>query len=142
MNIEYVAGFLFDKALAKVALIRKNKPAWQAGLLNGIGGKIEEDDETPLDAMVREFREESGVTQLDWSYFAKLSGPDWCVHFFAARGPVMVCKSMTDEKVEIIPVTSFQPHSNGIIENLPWLISLAVDHLTDGRPVFVEARYP
>lgn len=74
--IGYVVGFLFDQELQRVALIRKNKPRWQAGLLNGIGGKIEITDDNPHDAMFREFKEEAELCWSDWSYFAKMSGPD------------------------------------------------------------------
>lgn len=140
--IGYVVGFLFDQELQRVALILKNKPKWQAGLLNGIGGKIELEDEHPHEAMIREFEEETGVRHLDWSYFAKMGGPDWTVHLFAARGPVEKCKTTTDEKVEIIQVNTIEPHAGGIIENLPWLISMAIDHLTDGRPSFAIIDYP
>lgn len=44
----YVAGFLFGPMPRHnyVALIRKNKPDWQKGKLNGIGGKVEA-GETP-----------------------------------------------------------------------------------------------
>lgn len=139
---QYVAGFMFDKALSRVALIRKNKPVWQAGLLNGIGGKVEPTDEHPHAAMVREFKEETGVDHSEWVYFAKLGGPDWSVHFFAARGPVSDCHSMESEKVEVISVINFHPHADGCVENLPWLISLAVDQLTDGRPTFAIIDYP
>ena len=44
---EYVAGFLFSRDGSLLALILKNKPDWQKGKLNAIGGKIE-DGETPL----------------------------------------------------------------------------------------------
>ncbi len=40
----YVAGLMFSKDEKYVALVIKNKPDWQKGLLNGIGGKIEEED--------------------------------------------------------------------------------------------------
>src|SRR5690349_13991679 len=36
----YALGFLFD-GTGRVVLIRKRRPAWQAGLLNGVGGKVE-----------------------------------------------------------------------------------------------------
>ena len=37
----YVAGFLVSDDRYYVALIRKKRPAWQEGRLNGIGGHIE-----------------------------------------------------------------------------------------------------
>lgn len=59
VQVQYVLGFMFNEAESKVILIFKNRPAWQAGKLNGIGGKIEE-GETPIQAMNREFAEETG----------------------------------------------------------------------------------
>lgn len=60
----FVLGFAFTPGLEWVALIRKRKvrPGFEfmSGRLNGLGGKIR-DGELPLDAMVREFKEESGV---------------------------------------------------------------------------------
>jgi 8-oxo-dGTP diphosphatase len=61
---KYVLGFAFDKS-DNVILVRKQKPKWQKGLLNGVGGKIEI-GETSSDAMFREFREETGL-----KYFPK-----------------------------------------------------------------------
>jgi hypothetical protein len=49
---KYVVGLAFDDE-GRVALIEKNRPAWQRGLLNGIGGKIE-GDEMPVETMIRE----------------------------------------------------------------------------------------
>lgn len=78
---EYVAGFLFRQkgngifqceGIIEVALIRKIKPEWQNGLLNGIGGKIEP-GEYPLGAMIREFQEEAGLYILDWQHFATMN---------------------------------------------------------------------
>lgn len=54
MITRYVCGFLFHDD--NVLLVRKNRPDWQAGLLNGVGGKCE-GHETPHFSMVREFQE-------------------------------------------------------------------------------------
>jgi len=35
-----------------------------------------------------------------------------------------------------------RPMREDMIENLPWLIGLAIDHLQDGRPTFVLVGYP
>ena len=45
--MNYCAGFLFDPEKELVVLIEKQKPAWQKGKLNAVGGKIEQ-GETPL----------------------------------------------------------------------------------------------
>jgi len=44
-----------------VALIRKDRPDWQAGLFNFIGGKVN-DGEAPWDAAIRECLEEADLT--------------------------------------------------------------------------------
>ena len=60
--IRYVAGLAFtNSALQCVALVHKNRgPSGVVGKWTGIGGKIEE-GETPSEAMVREFAEETGI---------------------------------------------------------------------------------
>lgn len=68
----YVVGFVFSEAFDRVLLVFKNRPAWQDGKLNGIGGKIEKRDKTPLAAMEREFVEETfAKTKLDWRYVGR-----------------------------------------------------------------------
>ncbi len=57
----FVLGFLFNPDYSKVLLTVKGSPDYQAGKFNGIGGKVEEKDITPLDAMTREFKEHTGV---------------------------------------------------------------------------------
>ena len=145
MDQEYVAGFMFDYPLQRVALIKKTHPKWQAGKLNGIGGHIE-DGETPVEAMVREFEEETGFqTEADlWFNYAKISEQgEFTVHFFvttAFSSQLNELKSTTDEEVFIIPVTEITGFKT--IDNLPWLIPLAIDLITDGRPEFCEVTYP
>jgi ADP-ribose pyrophosphatase len=133
----YVCGFLFTPGEPFVALIKKTKPRWQAGLYNGIGGKIE-DGETPIDAMVREFKEETGCeTVFRWNLFCKIvnpahdspSGP-WTVHFFKAFG-VATLQSPTDEKVAWYNCASIaRINSHIFVPNLQWLIPMALEDIT------------
>ena len=48
--------------------MRKTRPAWQAGRVNALGGKLH-DGELPLDAARREVREEAGVDVDRWEEF-------------------------------------------------------------------------
>lgn len=75
---EYVLGFCFNAARTSVVLIRKNRPKWQAGRLNAVGGHIEP-GENYFQAIQREFHEETGVLVdlKDWNYFALIHGIDW-----------------------------------------------------------------
>jgi len=141
--IQYVAGFLFSPNLEEVALIRKNKPEWQKGKLNGIGGKIEEGEDS-IQAMCREFSEETTRHECpQWVKFAAIGDDDtFTVTFFAALGEPSYCGSAESEKVEVIKVRSIHPLRRDMIENLPWLISLAIDHLEDQRPEFAQITYP
>src|SRR5215208_5596620 len=103
----YACGFLFSPDRQRVLLIRKRRPAWQAGKLNGVGGKIER-DESPAEAMRREFREEAGLDVRDWQEVLTLSGGDdagsgvaWRGHFFRAFGDIDTTQAMTDETLEL-----------------------------------------
>lgn len=59
VEVEYVLGIMFSEDEKKVLTIWKNRPSWQLNKLNGVGGKLE-DGETPIQAMNREFSEETG----------------------------------------------------------------------------------
>lgn len=100
MQVQYVVGFLFS-SYSHVALIRKNRPQWQAGKLNGIGGKIEA-NESALDAMVREFEEETGahVSAENWQLLGKYIGNNSLVFAFAAyMQDDIALATKTDEEV-------------------------------------------
>jgi 8-oxo-dGTP diphosphatase len=76
--VTYVLGFAFLNGDKDVILIEKTKPDWQKGLMNGVGGKLESYDESSLHAMVREFREETGIdTRLtQWKHLVKCMAMD------------------------------------------------------------------
>jgi 8-oxo-dGTP diphosphatase len=99
--IEYVVGIVLDE-FDYVLLLRKNRPDWQSGWLNGIGGHIEE-GESPYEAMVRECKEECGLELHNWLQLGLVTDNNtYKVHYFSAQTSRMSgAKSMTDEKVEI-----------------------------------------
>jgi 8-oxo-dGTP diphosphatase len=144
---QYVVGFMFSQDRRFVALIRKARPEWQKGKLNGIGGKLEE-GETGWTAMAREFQEETGCKTKgsDWHYYAVMSGTNddgnsFECHCFTMLGDVGRIRTVDeDEPVLAIYARSILTMSD-LIDNLAWLILLAIDYLNDGRPRFTEIRY-
>jgi 8-oxo-dGTP diphosphatase len=119
----YVAGFLFSEDERKVAMVLKSKPAWQAGLYNGIGGKIEPGESAP-EAMRREFIEETGV-DVNWLFFTNLMGPDWSVAFFYAKSDrVFDVRTMESEEIHVLDVRALP---DNVIANCRWLIPMVLD---------------
>jgi len=123
---KYVVGFLFDPTLSKVVLIRKTKPAWQSGLINGVGGKVGDhiEDETPEQAIDREFHEEAGVAGLHWMKFMTLTTPHSELHFFRAIGNVHAATTKLDEEVSVFDVHDVMDRCD-TIPNLRWCIQMA-----------------
>src|ERR1044071_165135 len=98
---EYCVGFLFDATGTQVVLIKKTHPDWQRNRYNGPGGKIKK-GETPMQAMERTFRKETGMIIGDWSPFTVLEGADSRVHFFSAHSVDMWrVSTQTDETLHI-----------------------------------------
>ncbi len=132
--MKYVAGFLFKPWHTDVWLIQKERPEWQKGKLNGIGGKILEGEE-PLAAMIREFKEEAGLNITGWRPFCELYfGQVDVVYFFTyiqtridfdMPDPV----AQTDEKIFLVPTIqattdcAFAP----CVGHLGWLIPMALN---------------
>ncbi|KKN15175.1 hypothetical protein LCGC14_0988640 [marine sediment metagenome] len=115
---QYVIGFLFRSD--EVALIQKNRPDWQIGKLNGIGGHIEQ-GETPLEAMKREFNEEAGELIDKWEHFCTMNYPEADIYCFRLFGEYKI-ESKTDE---VVSWYSIKDIPDNVIPNLHWLIPLA-----------------
>lgn len=122
---EYVAGFMKDSS-DRVALVRKNKPAWQAGKLNGIGGGIEP-NETPIDAMTREWFEETYNWHSEWERFAEIRFPETIVHFFKTRVPLLPAFPVVNDIGERLEVWDYDAaiSSSVTLPNLKWLLPVA-----------------
>jgi 8-oxo-dGTP diphosphatase len=134
---DYVCGLMFSEDKEHVALIHKLKgPEEIIGKWNGIGGKIEESDDQPCDAMAREFLEETGVRTRweEWTYFMELKGGDcpensWTVYFFKCfSNKVFNVKTMEEEKVRTWPIRSKRAITEAhTVSNLDWIIPMALD---------------
>lgn len=134
----YVIGFMFNPDLSRVALVKKNRPAWQAGLWNGIGGHIEE-GEQPLAAMQREFFEETGVPvekQGEWRQVSYLTDNEgYSIDIFAvASDGVSDATTMTDENIARWSVEEVLHNRDELIFNIPWLILMAREQLLGRDP--------
>lgn len=128
-----VVGFMFDEKLENVVLIRKLRPEWMKGLLNGVGGKIEE-GESPIDAMAREYQEETGVEtfSFDWLHYLTMTGGDFEIYYFMGLSRISTEKTMEDEEIIITPIDSIQLRDKTTIDNLPWILSLGLNVINNG----------
>lgn len=163
---DYVVGFMREALSDRVLMIRKSKPVWQAGLLNGVGGKVDQQVakvppraielcavltgkpesefqketrlETPLEAMVREFEEETGiVTNPDeWrlimymrdprDFYAKDNGT---VYWFAATRrflPTLPARTRDANMDELTTVrVSEVANRSDVLASVRWTIPMA-----------------
>lgn len=134
MTKKYVAGFIFDLAAQRVLLIKKNKPVWQAGLYNGIGGSIEL-NESPLDAIIREVKEEVNLSIKTWKNFCELKGEGFSVEFFYTfTNKIPEFKNNTSEIASIFQVKLIPEN---IVNNIGWLINMALRHEQENASKFV-----
>lgn len=106
MSKLFVVAYVFDEN-ENVLLIKKNRPTWQAGNYNGIGGKIEE-GETPLVAMIREMKEETDLFIREWFLTEKRifdNGVElniFCTYIESSK--LKQYKQMTDESLDIFNI--------------------------------------
>lgn len=142
--MKYVLVFAFNH-VNDLLLIQKNRPEWQAGRLNGIGGKVEP-GENFLDAAVREFKEEANV-DLNPRYlapFLKMEGEGMelmaytiiltCEDFFDKAVP------MTDEKLVYMKDAGSMRFPLPHVPNLKWIIPLAIDYQREPKMTTVDYK--
>lgn len=126
----YVLAFMVNATKNQILLIKKKRPAFQAGKMNGIGGKIE-GDETPVEAIIREVEEETGLktTEYEWANFGEMRLPDGGkVHLFKTfRDDLENALSMTDEEVVVMDI-DYNVLKPLVMPNLIWLIDVAMDN--------------
>ena len=131
--MNYSCGLVFNQNNSKLAMIKKNRPWWQKGRYNGVGGKVE-GTETYIECMIRETKEEMGLdtNEEDWVSLGRLIINDSNVMFFAIFGiDFYTLKQITDEEIYIISVKHiFDIKSdvyNLIMPNIRTAIGLVLD---------------
>lgn len=152
--VKYVVGFAFAKyhtwheresvsdigrLVDYVLLIRKARPAWMKDLLNGVGGHVEENEmQNPVNAMVREFKEETDIDTLasDWREFVVLTVDNTInelatLHCFSLQPTIPSAEvnrilkgSPTDELLGWWEVNRLP---SDMVPNTKWLIPMALD---------------
>lgn len=125
---EYIVGLVFNPELSKLVLIEKQRPDWQKGFWNGLGGSVEA-NETPLQAMIRECKEESGLELYEWKQIVVQLVNNVKVTYFATATDVASCaRPLTDEALGFW----FHNELPKVISNLYWIIPLARYQLAGG----------
>lgn len=134
----YVMGLFFSPDFKEVALLHKRRgPPNVIGRWNGPGGRIEP-GETPAEAMVREFREETAVETKPtlWTHAIQLVGRDYDMAVLFAVGDPRVARDGTDEAVAVATVANL--HEYDVVQNLRWMIPLVLDaNLEFAEPLVV-----
>lgn len=141
---EYVVGFAYWRE--HVLLIHKERgPAYVIGKLNGVGGKVE-GNESPTEAMAREFEEETGIVSVPhytWLHNCTMNGPDYILHVLSVNLPnefdyydvknpeenaeKLVWCQLTEESFRIGCYDAEKEETVKLVENLQWLIPLTID---------------
>lgn len=120
----YVLALLFTPDRSRVALMRRTRPAWQAGRVNALGGKVAPGEE-PAVAARREVREEAGVDVAEWEEFLVWHDPAYRMHALRAFSPRAAdARTVEDQAVFLAPV---DPLPAAVIDNLRWIVPLALD---------------
>ena len=127
-----------------VYLIRKNRPQWQQGKLNGIGGH-KEIGETFDQCCAREVKEEAGIDlQSKFKHFPTMRFNDALVQAYYAvlsdeeRQQVRTC---TDEEIQWIPIDAIYMLRKQMIDNIPWMVLAAMNHAQSTYRPFLDVTY-
>lgn len=130
-TVDYVCGFMLKPAHAGTLglFIEKNRPDFQKGKWNGIGGKIEV-GERPIEAMVREFYEETGAitTGEDWTQTVILMTDSYTVYYYRAfvdEWPQGIHQT-TDEALGYFLTDSILGGSVPVLDNMKWILPLSM----------------
>lgn len=128
---ELVVGFVTDGK--RVLLIRKNRPENQFGLYNGVGGKVK-NNELPLNAIIRETKEETNLDIQNWIKIETFEYPtnNVILHLYQAyvsKKFITNYKTMTDEVVRLFK-----------IKNLPKNLFFDVEYICKKRLLNISVK--
>lgn len=138
---KYVLGFAYSENAESIVLIEKDRPDWQAGKLNGVGGKIEDDDLNEVMAMVREFKEETGIdtSSTEWDCFGEMifnndimGGGAKVFLYRLFDNKILNCETQESEKVLILDTKTCLdiPHVPNLSTLIPLSLNLGFSYTT------------
>jgi 8-oxo-dGTP diphosphatase len=137
-HFTYVLALLFTPDGKRVALMHKTRPAWQAGRVNALGGKLAL-GEMPAEGARREVREEAGVDVREWEEFLVWEDPVYRLHAMRAFDEAAEHVYTAEDQEVFLAATDALPLN--LIDNLRWLIPLALDRDV-ATPVRVRSANP
>lgn len=114
---KYVVGFITDGK--RIALINKNRPSWQKGLFNGIGGKIEK-DETSGFAIKRKCIEETGLVLEDWILLDSVKTGDYLLDYYYIKIEPSILDNIESGKDEIVKLFNLKDLPRNIVKDVPY----------------------
>lgn len=139
--MEYTLAFIFDDTLSEVLLIKKTKPDWQAGYLNGIGGKREH-NETTTDCIIREVYEECGLRNIHYTPVGVIQGEEYLVTVFTARVSRSILEeasTKTEEEVQLYKMVDL-PTLN-LLPSVKYLIPMCIQPYIDPNFISFKTKY-
>lgn len=136
----YVLALLFTPDGRQVVLMRRTRPAWQAGRVNALGGKILP-GESAAAAASREVLEEAGVQVPEdaWCEIVVWHDPVYRMHVLSAFHEAAQRAHTAEDQEVFLAATSDLPAES--IENLRWLVPLALDRDV-ALPIEVRSANP
>jgi len=134
----YVLALLFTSDRQQVVLMEKTRPAWQAGRVNALGGKVAV-GESAGEAARREVREEAGVDVAVWEPVLTWRDAQYTMHVVRAfDDAALLAHTAEDQHVFRSPVQLLPAQ---VIDNLRWIVPLALDREV-ALPVEVRSASP
>jgi 8-oxo-dGTP diphosphatase len=120
----FVLALLYSADRREVVLMRRTRPAWQAGHVNALGGRLRL-GESAAEAARREVREECGVDVAEWKEVLVWEDAEYRMHVVRAVSErAREARTMEDQQVFLADVNALPAN---VIDNLRWLVPLALD---------------
>lgn len=132
MKTRYVLGLAFWRNQV-LLMHKKSGPPGVVGHLNGVGGKIEI-EELPIEAMTREFMEETGVDTWPsaWTQRMTMGGEGYELNVFFNFLPDVTDFANIRNPENTGEILEWKSLDNltGMVENLKWIIPMCMDSST------------